>query len=153
MADIFGPTFGDEVHAAGLGGLPFSWVPLTGEISGREDLTDEQNTTLDSVIAAHDPTAAMVPTSVTNRQFFQAMAQLGYITQQEAMAAIKTGTVPDRMQRYIDTLPADQQFNATMQLCGDTTITRTSEGFQQYVVYENWSADQVNELFRVAGSL
>ena len=53
---VFGPTFGDELHAAGLGGQPFSWVPSTGEITGRENLTSEQNTTLDAVIARHDPT-------------------------------------------------------------------------------------------------
>jgi len=55
MSDIFGPTFGDEVYAAGLGGLPFSWTP-TGEMTGRENLTTDQNTRLDSVIAKHDPT-------------------------------------------------------------------------------------------------
>lgn len=55
MADVLGPTFGQEVIAAGLGGLPFSWSP-NGWISGRENLTAEQNTTLDAVIAAHNPT-------------------------------------------------------------------------------------------------
>jgi hypothetical protein len=55
MAEIlYGPTFGDEVLAAGLGGLPFQWTEY--EIFGRENLTSEQNTTLDGVIAVHDPT-------------------------------------------------------------------------------------------------
>ena len=56
MADptiLYGPTFGDEVADAGLGGLSFSWTPY--EILGRESLTAAQNTTLDGVIAAHDP--------------------------------------------------------------------------------------------------
>jgi|SRR5215471_8337322 len=153
MADVFGPTFGDEVHAAGLGGLPFSWLPSTGEIAGRENLTPPQNATLDEVIAAHDPTATMIPTTVSNRQFFQAMAQQGYITQAEAMAVIKTGDVPASMQAYIDTLPADQQFGATMSLCGNTTIERYADAFQQYAAYEGWTDAQVNDLFRLAGSL
>lgn len=50
-----GPTFGAEVIAAGLGGLPFSWIP-DGAISGRRALSKEQNAALDAVIAAHDPT-------------------------------------------------------------------------------------------------
>jgi hypothetical protein len=57
MADpvvIYGPTFGDELVAAGLGGLPISWSPY--DLSGRENLTPTQNTQLDAVIAAHDPT-------------------------------------------------------------------------------------------------
>ena len=57
MADpvvLYGPTFGDELQDAGLGGIPISWSAY--EIFGREDLTAEQNTELDAVIAAHDPT-------------------------------------------------------------------------------------------------
>ena len=63
---VFGVTFGPELHAASLGGSEFSWEPDTGKIIGRENLTDEQNTTLDGVIAAHDPTktiADLPPTS------------------------------------------------------------------------------------------
>lgn len=51
-----GSTFGDEIHEAGLAGLPFAWG-ADGDIHGRENLTDEQNATLDAVIAAHDPDA------------------------------------------------------------------------------------------------
>lgn len=54
MTVLYGPTFGDEVIAAGLGGLPFAWSET--EIYGRENLTAEQNADLDAVIAAHDPT-------------------------------------------------------------------------------------------------
>jgi len=54
MAKKLGPTFGDELWAAGVGGLPFSWSP-DGDYFGRENLTPEQNATIDSVEAAHDP--------------------------------------------------------------------------------------------------
>jgi hypothetical protein len=53
---IFGLTFGDELAAAGLAGLPFSWGE-DGSIFGREKLTPEQNARLDAVIAAHKPDA------------------------------------------------------------------------------------------------
>ena len=55
----YGPTFGDEIIAAGLGGLPFAWSE--DEIFGRERLTDEENAALDEVIAAHDPAAQPTP--------------------------------------------------------------------------------------------
>lgn len=63
---MIGPTFGDEVIAAGLGGLPFAWGS-DGQITGRENLTDEQNKTLDAVVSAHDPKKQLrrfVPKSV-----------------------------------------------------------------------------------------
>jgi hypothetical protein len=52
----FGPSFTDEILAAGLGGLKFVWSRTRGTITGRENLTDEQNKILDEVIKAHDPT-------------------------------------------------------------------------------------------------
>jgi hypothetical protein len=55
VAKDLGPTFGDEVIAAGLGGLPFTWGATDDTITGRENLTAAQNTTLDGVVAAHDP--------------------------------------------------------------------------------------------------
>src|SRR5262245_50977861 len=78
--DVFGPTFGDEVIAAGLGGLPFSWMPSDGTIEGRENLTTEQNSMLDSVIAAHDPTKTAVPQGITLRQFYQELYREGHIS-------------------------------------------------------------------------
>lgn len=56
MAKQLGPTFSDEITTAGLAGLPFAWGATDETITGRENLTDEQNTTLDGVVAAHDPT-------------------------------------------------------------------------------------------------
>lgn len=60
-AKEIGPTFGGEVHAAGLGGTPFSWGANVDQIWGRDNLTEAQNITLDGVIAAHDPTAVPPP--------------------------------------------------------------------------------------------
>lgn len=56
MTKQLGPTFGDETIAAGLGGLPFSWGKTDDEIYGRENLTPQQNATLDGVVAVHDHT-------------------------------------------------------------------------------------------------
>jgi hypothetical protein len=55
MTKQLGPTFGDEVSAAGLAGAPFGWGPTDDDITGRQNLTSAQNTTLDGVVAAHDP--------------------------------------------------------------------------------------------------
>jgi hypothetical protein len=55
MAKQLGPTFGDEV-IANLGAVPLTWRDTDETIEGREKITAAQNTTLDGVIAAHDPT-------------------------------------------------------------------------------------------------
>jgi hypothetical protein len=52
MTKQLGPTFNQEVVAAGLGGLPFSWGDTDDSITGRANLTPAQNTTLDGVVAA-----------------------------------------------------------------------------------------------------
>jgi hypothetical protein len=51
---ILGPTFGNEVIAAGLGGLPFSWG--SDGVFGESNLTQAQQASLNAVIAAHDHT-------------------------------------------------------------------------------------------------
>ena len=56
MAKDLGPTFGQEIEEAGLGGLPFTWGATDETIEGRENLTAQQDAELDEVIAAHDPT-------------------------------------------------------------------------------------------------
>jgi hypothetical protein len=53
-----------------------------------------------------------VPDVISNRQFFQALAMSGSITQAEALAAIKTKTLPQPMQNAINAMPPDQQFAA-----------------------------------------
>ena len=83
MAKQLGPTFGDEVIAAGLGGLPFAWGDTDESITGRENLTAAQNTTLDGVVAAHDPTKKLkniIPTTdwvarCTNQEYLAVCKQ------------------------------------------------------------------------------
>ena len=53
MTKQIGRSFGEELIAAGLNELPISWTSA-GEFTGREELTAEQNSALDAVIAAHD---------------------------------------------------------------------------------------------------
>lgn len=50
----YGPNFFNELKAAGLAGLPFSWNEVTGEVWA-DQLTPVQREALNRVIAAHDP--------------------------------------------------------------------------------------------------
>lgn len=51
-----GPSIGDELRAAGLVDLPFSWNPQTGQVRVDDPrLTDAQRTAILAVFAAHNP--------------------------------------------------------------------------------------------------
>jgi hypothetical protein len=52
-----GPSFGNEVIAAGLGGLPFSWG-ADGTFQFDERMTAEQIAAVQAVYDAHDPNKA-----------------------------------------------------------------------------------------------
>ena len=75
----------------------------TGETTEHED-------------AAPLESAPRVPGVISDRQFFQALALPPYevITQEEALAAVRTGAIPTAMQAMSDALPAEAQFSATM---------------------------------------
>jgi hypothetical protein len=77
---VFGPTFVSELQAAGLTGLPFSWDAATGVITGRENLTTQQNATLTAVIAAHDSNKTAVPQTVSSMQAKVALSRAGLLT-------------------------------------------------------------------------
>lgn len=147
-----GPTFGDEVVAAGLGGLPFSW-DASGQVFGRENLTAAQNVTLDAVIAAHDPTKQPPPSVTSDRQFFQQLAVQGTITQDEAIAAVATGTLPASMVALVNSLPLDQQFSANMLLKGATSFERSHPMVPVLGQLYGWNAAQLDALWTAAALL
>lgn len=93
-ADLIGPKFADEIFAAGLGGLPFAWQS-DGRISGRENLTSEQNDRLTRVLSAHNPAAVPVP-PITKRQ---ALTWLLTIGKSDADVTAAIDTIPDQRAR------------------------------------------------------
>jgi hypothetical protein len=166
MTDVLGPTFGDEVIAAGLGGLPFSWGP-DGDIQGRERLTPEQNATLDEVVAAHDPTKTAVPPTISDRQFYQALAtpppetespsglkpKPPKITQEEALKAVKTGELPADIVTAIKTLPPEEQFGAEMMMSGAGGFDRKHPSTDALMASLGYTPEEADDFWRLAGTL
>jgi hypothetical protein len=66
------------------------------------------------------------PVQASRRQFFQAAAQQGVITQDEAVALLAAGAIPASLSAAISSLPTAQQFPARMALLGDQTFTRSN---------------------------
>lgn len=99
------------------------------------------------------PTPVPVPAAISDRQFFQQLAVQGVITQNEALAAVKTGDTPPALQQVIDGLPPGQQFEATMIISGATTFQRNHPLTVAIGVACHWSIDQIDDLFRTAAEL
>ena len=62
--------------------------------------------------------------SISDRQFFQQMANDGRITQQEALDAVGSGVIPAAMDALIDQLPPEDRFAARMLVRGATMFLR-----------------------------
>jgi len=133
----------DEKVAVAENGRAAAEAALTGR--------DETIASLEARIA--ELTAPPASIIVSDRQFFQALAMGGKITEAEAEAAVATGTIPADMAALVDQLPADQQFNARMLLKGATTFRSDHPLSDMLAGLYGWSEEQKLDLFRVAAQL
>ena len=98
-------------------------------------------------------TPAPLPT-ISDRQFFQALAMMEMITPQEALAAVRTGEVPATMQTFVDAIEDPQQrFGAQMLLSGATQFERYHPLVAQFGAAFGMDEDQIDDLWRLAASL
>ena len=94
-----------------------------------------------------------VPAVVSDRQFFHACAHAGLITQDEALAAVRTGDLPAVLQDIVDLIPPPYDFDVRMSLQGESTFRRVHPFVEMISRSLGWSEAQVDDLFRLAGTL
>jgi glutaminase len=98
--------------------------------------------------------SAPIPEFVSDRQFFQAMANAGHITTFEALAAVQSGAVPASIQTVIDGISDEQQrFAADMYISGSVKIDRNHAVTKLIAAEMSISDSQLDALFRSARSL
>lgn len=100
---------------------PLVWVDVPAD-------TTTDDTWDGAAVVKYQPPAPLppaVPELISDRQFFQALALAGAITREEAIAAVKTGSIPAALQAVLDTLPEDQRFGAEMLISGATIFERS----------------------------
>lgn len=81
-----------------------------------------------SAVVVHVPPeqpALLAP--VSDRQFFQALAIRGHITEDEALDAVGPGIIPAAMLALIEQLPGEAQFGAKMLIRGATIYERGND--------------------------
>ena len=94
-----------------------------------------------------------VPQTISDRQFFQQLAIAKVISQEEALAAVKTGDIPSALSGFIAALPDAARFNAEMLLSGATVFQRDHPLTNAVAMAQGMTADQVDEFFRQAAKL
>ena len=94
-----------------------------------------------------------VPQTISDRQFFQQLAIAKVISQEEALAAVKTGDIPAALSGFIAALDDASRFNAEMLLSGATVFQRNHPLTNAVAMAQGMTADQVDEFFRQAAKL
>lgn len=92
------------------------------------------------------------PTIISHRQFFQALAMRGLVTEDEALAAMQ-GIIPARMDQFISTLTPQEQFTARMIIKGAGEFDREHPLTEKFAAFEHMNEQQISELWALAASL
>lgn len=110
----------------------------------------------DATLASYGITKTVtpdVPAEISDRQFFQQLAVVGTITQDEALAAVKTGTIPPALSGFLASLPEADRFSAEMLLSGATTFYRAHPLVDAVAAAQGMTAEQVDAFFIAAAQL
>jgi hypothetical protein len=105
--------------------------------------------------APADPSSPVqaVPAQVSRRQFFQAAAQEGLITQAEALALLASGTMPPSLAAAVATLPTAEQFPAQMSILGAAAFARANTLIAALGTAMGKTSADIDALFTLAASL
>jgi hypothetical protein len=100
--------------------------------------------------------AALVPETISNRQFAEALAKLDppVITQAAALAFVKRREVPAALQAVIDAVEdLEKRFDLDMAVWGATTFDRSNPPTEALAAAMGWSAAQMDGLWRFAAAI
>lgn len=138
------PVFWTIPEGLSLGSEPSNWetCKIGSTWSGTE------------YIPPPDPVEEIrVPNTISDRQFFQGLAILGKITQQEALDAVKTGEIPAAMNSFLNLLDPSAQFSAKMNLSGATQFNRDHELVSAFGQFMSMTEQELDDLWIFCSTL
>jgi len=95
-----------------------------------------------------------VPEEISDRQSFQGLALQGVVSQDEALSAVKVGSIPAALQSFVDAITDPvQHFDAEMLLCGATVFKRSHPLTAQFGAAQGWPPEQIDAFWRVCAEL
>jgi hypothetical protein len=143
-----------DVQFSGLSSpVPFTATAADTTAHGQAIWQGLNNGTYGNV-AAYEAPPAPVPAVVSDRQFAQALALSGFITEDEAVAWAGAGTIPAALDFVVASIPDPAaRFSAKMLLASATTYERAHPLVETVRLAQELTSAQVDDLFRLAGSL
>lgn len=140
---------------------------IAGTVSGVERLADgiyiqpdagnaDWRAYLDWRAAGNTPEPAprlAPPDAISDRQFFQGLAQRGLISEAEALTAAGRGEIPARLEQAIAALPEAERFAARMAISGAVTFHRSSPITAALAANLGMNAADLDDLWRFCAAL
>lgn len=99
---------------------------------------------------------SMTPGDISDRQFFEALSDRGYITYAEALAAVMTGTIPSQMEGFLAMLESYDPTGAgkaRLAISGATTFSRSHWTVPIFASMYGMTEEQIDDLWRYASTL
>lgn len=94
-----------------------------------------------------------VPTSVSRRQLLTGLAVVGWVSEQEAEAALATGALPTAVETVINSLPEEERFTARMKWIGFQTAYRDDPMVAALAAAEEKTEQEVDDFFRLCAGI
>jgi hypothetical protein len=130
-----GPTFGFELEAAGLLGLPFLWT-ADGEINFTDQVSQHERDAVMAVYGAHAPSKLFVPQQATRYQ---------------ARAALLAADLLQQVNDHFAALPDDDMGKLAWQEA--PTVERSSPALIDAAHALGLSDEMIDQLFIAAASV
>lgn len=119
---------------------------MTGEVTV-VDLTPEE------IAALPPPSPPPVPQDVSFWQFMMAAWKLGFITEADALAAVKARVIPPAFAAALAGLPAEGQAEAQIKFAGITRMVRADPLFALVVSAGIATDQQIDAVFTLADAI
>ena len=129
------------------------YVPDDGQIIFPSDTAASGDSWDGTTFTRAAPPPSPVPTDITDRQFFQAAAQIGMITKPEALAMMSSGAMPMSLANALKSLPPDDLFAVQMKIVGIKQFQRTDPFLVELATAMGVTPSQVDDLFRLGSTL
>ena len=97
------------------------------------------------------PPPPPVPTAVSRRQWYHQAATTGLITQDEALAS--NNEIPGSLTKYVNNVPAAQEFDVQMLLATAVSFDRGTPTCQAWIAALGWDEQTVETFWTAASSI
>lgn len=99
-----------------------------------------------------EPQEPPIPATISKRQFWQQLANMGMITKAEALAVMVSGTLPPAFDALVSALDEDDEFKARMQLATND-YERSNEYVAAFAQAQDIDDATVDEIWKQGATL